>query len=482
MSRARLARGVGFNLVGALVPAALGLLSLPVIAAGLGSARLGLLSLAWAALGYLGVLNLGVGRALAREAAGSGGGEAVARVAWTGIWLTLALGTTAGAILYPAAPALAAGLRLDGLRAEAVDVFRLVAAALPWTVAAPSLVGLLEARGRFGRLNAVSAAVSAVSYLGPVAVLWAGGGLIATMQVLVAARVAGWIAYAALCLEALPALRRVRGVDRAAAGEILRFGGWSTVSTVASPLMTYMDRFAVAGIVSAAAVAFYAAPQEVVTRLGSVSGAVVSVLFPAFAAAAPGQARDRLASRGVWAVGVLVVPLSLVLAAFAGPALGAWLGEEYAARGASALGWLALGLLWNGLAKVPSALLQAAGRPDLTARIHLAELPVYLPLLLAAVAWRGVEGAAVVYALRAGADAVAHYGVAVRLAPETRPSAVAAAWLAGAATLGVGVAVLLPPAGWRPAWVAALLLGFGLAALRSASGAGRTPAALGRQT
>jgi len=45
------------------------------------------------------------------------------------------------------------------------------------------------------------------------------------------------------------------------------------------------------------------------------------------------------------------------------------------------LQWLAVGVFINSLAYVPFSLLQGVGRPDLTATLHLIELPLYLGLL-----------------------------------------------------------------------------------------------------
>ncbi|HEX6037163.1 oligosaccharide flippase family protein, partial [Longimicrobium sp.] len=382
--RGRLARGIVYRILGAGVPAVLGLVALPRLVAGLGAERMGILTLGWAVLGYLGVLQLGVGPALTRAAAGADADGELGPLAWTGVAMTTAAGLVAGVAVFLAAPLLADTLRLSaGLRTEAVLAFRLLAVALPFTLGAPALSGLLEAHARFGWSNAVAAAVSAASYLGPLGVLAAGGGLPAVLVVLAAARGAGWLVLLALCLREVPALRSRRGAAWRHAGELLRFGGWATVSSVVSPVMVYMDRFVVGALVSAAAVAWYATPQEVMLRMGIVSGAVSSVLFPAFAAAAATH-RERLGpllTRGVELVFVMVMPLAVLLCGFSREGLGAWLGPEFAAGGAAAVAWLGLGLLVNGFAKPASALVQGIGRPDVTARLHVLELPLYLALL-----------------------------------------------------------------------------------------------------
>lgn len=463
--RGALARGVVYNLLGAGVPAVLGLLVLPRLVVLMGTERLGILTLAWALLGYLGLLHLGVGRALAQAAARPR--EELGSLAWTGVSITAAAGTVAAAALFAAAPLLAHGLRLPvDLEAETLASFRILACALPFTVGTPALVGLLEARGAFGRVNAVASSVSAASYLGPLAALHAGAGLPGVVAVLAGARAAGWLAYLLLSLGAVPELRRPR-VARAQAGALLRFGGWTTVSSVVSPMMVYLDRFVIGALVSAAAVAWYAAPQEVVLRMGVVSGAVVGVLFPAFAAASDAPARlARMLDRGVDTVFVLVFPLSMLLAAFAREGLAAWLGPGFAREGAAALAWLGAGLLMNGLAKPPAALVQGIGRPDLTARLHLIELPLYAALLFALVPSAGIRGAAIAWAARAAADAAALYWLSARLVPGTAAAGrtAAALALAGGGALAVGGA--LPGLGTRIAWTSVALLCTAVLALR----------------
>jgi O-antigen/teichoic acid export membrane protein len=454
----RLARGVAYNLAGAAVPAVLGLLAIPLLAAGLGTARLGVLTLAWTVLGYLAVMHFGVGRALT-QAAGRRLGAGLAPTAWTALALTAGAGVLAGVALLAAAGPLAAALRLPpGLEREAAASFRVLSLALPFTVSAPALSGLLEARGRFGRLNAVTACVSAATYLGPLAALALGAGLPGVVGVLAGARAAGWTALAVLCLREFPELRAAARPERGRAAELLRFGGWSTVSAVAGPVMAYTDRFVIAGALSASAVAFYATPQEVALRIGMLSGAVVGVFFPAFAAAsaaADAPARVGRLLRGGWeaAFALALVP-ALALAAFAGEGLRLWLGAEWAAAARWPLAWLAAGLLVNSIAKVIAALLLGVGRPDVPARLHLAEVMLYLPLLFVLVHRFGIAGAAAAWTARAAGDAAALLWAAARVVPGAAPAARAAA-VAGMMGMGaVAVAALLGPVWMRAAWVA----------------------------
>ena len=80
---------------------------------------------------------------------------------------------------------------------------------------------------------------------------------------------------------------------------------------------------------------------------------------------------------------------------------------------------LALGVFLNGLAQVPSALLQGVGRPDLTAILHVIELPFYLVAAWSLIRTRGIEGAAVAWTARTALDLVLFFGTARWVMPGT---------------------------------------------------------------
>lgn len=190
-----------------------------------------------------------------------------------------------------------------------------------------------------------------------------------------------------------------------------------TVSNVVSPLMSTMDRFLIGAQVSMAAVAYYATPSEVITKLLIVPASLVGVMFPAFSAS---YGRDRARAAGLYArsikyVFLILFPVVLLVVGFARPGLSLWLGADFAQHSFRVLQWLALGVLMNGLACVPFGLVQGAGRPDLTAKLHLIELPCYLLALWWLVSSYGIVGAAIAWTARVGMDAVMLFGMARRL-------------------------------------------------------------------
>lgn len=107
--------------------------------------------------------------------------------------------------------------------------------------------------------------------------------------------------------------------------------------------------------------------------------------------------------------------MALIVAALAHPALALWLGAEFATRSTRVLQVLAYGVLANGLAAIPFAYIQGAGRARLTATLHVIELPLYLVALVWLTASLGIFGTALVWTIRVTADMAVLYFLAWRL-------------------------------------------------------------------
>jgi O-antigen/teichoic acid export membrane protein len=436
-----LARNALWNLLGQGAPLLAALAAIPVTVRGLGTERFGALTLAWMLIGYFSLFDLGLGRALTKlvaEKVGEGREDEVAGLAWTALHLMAGLGAAGALLIALLAGELPGLLNVpDALRGETTRAIHLLAASLPFVISTAGLRGLLEAKQRFFLVNAVRVPMGVLTFVAPVLVLPFSRSLAAVVGVLALVRVAGWAVHLVLCFRVFPTLTGTLALRPPLVAPLLRLGGWMTVTNVVGPFMAYLDRFLIGGLMTLSAVAYYVTPYEMVTRLTIVPYSIAQVLFPAFAAS---LAADRpraalLFDRGLKAVFLSLFPLVLLLVALAPEILGLWLGAEFARESAGVLRWLAAGVFVNGLAQVAFALVQGAGRPDFTARLHLVELPFYLAGLWWGVRARGVEGAAIAWTLRAAADALvlllaADRAVPPRAGPGWRAPALAAATLA----------------------------------------------------
>jgi O-antigen/teichoic acid export membrane protein len=445
-----LAKNTLWNLVGSGAPMLVAVFCIPILIRGLGKERFGVLTLAWVLIGYAGLFDLGLGRALTQLVAkklGAGKEREIPSVVWTSLLLMLLLGIAGAVVVFLISPWLVGhGLNVPGaLQAETLQAFRLLGVSLPFVITTAGLRGLLEAHQRFGLINTLRVPMGVFTFAGPLLVLPLSNSLVPVVAVLVGGRIIGWGAHLVLCLRVAPELRRSIAWERSNVGPLLRFGGWMTVSNVVGPLMVTLDRFVIGALVSMTAVAYYATPYEVVTKLWVLPGALMGVMFPAFST---GFAQDHersavLFGRSVKSLFLLLFPIMLCTVALAQDALKLWLGAEFAQHSFRVLQILAVGVFLNSLAFVPFALLQGAGRPDLTAALHLIELPLYLALLWWLIGGFGVEGAAIAWTARVTVDALLLFLLARKLLPGDGPILLRTAILPATALLTLAVAALL---------------------------------------
>jgi len=414
----KVSHGALLNLAGHAAPLAAAVVVVPRLLAVLGPERFGFLSLAWALVGYFSFLDLGLGRALSRivaERLGTPREDGLARLSAGTMTLTAMLGLAAGVLLYASAGWLCTRvLELPPpIGREAVPAVQILAACLPLVTFTAALRGVLEGARRFGWINAIRVPLGILTFAAPLGVANATVELWALCATLFALRVLALAAHWRVCASLLPGLGKLGMPTREAALELFGFGAWVTVSNLVGSVMVYIDRFVIGAQVSIAAVGYYTAPYEVLTRLWVIPAALAGALYPALAAASPAQARV-LHRKAVLMLLVTAVPLALVAGVLAPFWMVLWLGDEYARQGTRVAQWLAAGVAANCLAQVPFTLLHARGRADLPGKLHIAELPFYLAVLFPLIRSYGIEGAAMAWCGRCAADAALLFELARR--------------------------------------------------------------------
>jgi O-antigen/teichoic acid export membrane protein len=449
-----LARNAAWNLVTQCAPMAVAIVTIPVLIAGIGTDRFGVLTLAWITLGYFSLFDLGLGRALTKLVAdelGRGAKQGIPPLVWTALAITGALGLVGALFVGLISPWLVRdALKVAGpLQAESLLTFLLMAALLPFVISISGLRGVMEAHQQFRSINLVKMATGLFTLVAPLLVLPFTRSLVAVVGVMAAGKVVAWLIYLVLCLRTVPGMRRGFALRLALVGPLVRFGGWMTVANVINPIMVQMDRFLIGALLSTAAVAYYTTPYELVTKYWFLSNSVLGVMFPAFATSfVLDRGRTGLIfGRGVKSIFLILFPPVLVTVSLAHELLTAWLGVDFAREGTFVLQCLALGVFLNGLAQVPSALLQAVGRPDLTALLHVLELPFYLAAAWFLIRTRGIEGAALAWTARTALDLVFFFGMARRVLPCSAGTVRGLAWALGLALpILVGCALPASPA------------------------------------
>lgn len=420
-----LARNTLWIFLGNIVSAIFAMVSIPIIIHHVGTDRFGVIGIGWALVGQFGIFEFGLGRALTKlvsERLASERENEIVPLFWSAFVVLLGLGCIGGLVLAGASPYLVRSvLKIPLLiKHEVLIALYLFAICIPVGISSGGLSGFLEAHQRFDLLSLLRLPVSSISYFGPLLVLPFSNSLVPIVAVLVGGRVFCWTAYFVLCLRIEPALRTHFAIQRNLVLEMVQFGRWMTVTNIVSPLMVNADRFFIGAVVSVTAVSYYVTPYEAATRLFVVPSAISGVLFPAFATAFRSDP-DRatvLFDRGLKWTFTILFPIVLIVILFARPGLLWWLGSEFATHSTPVLRLLSVGVLINSLAQIAFWQIQGAGRPDLTAKLHLIELPLYAGVFVLLTRAYGVEGAALAWLLRVSVDAFAIFVISTRLLPK----------------------------------------------------------------
>jgi O-antigen/teichoic acid export membrane protein len=396
-----------FNVAGTVLPLASALVTIPIYIIHIGAARYGILSVVWILLGYFGFLDFGLSRASANALSrlGTAGPSERVPVLVTSLYLNLFLGIIGGLVLF-----FASGFLLNRFSTMSSELAGETMAAMPWIaamlpVALVSAVGAgaMESRERFFAVNVFQTFGGVLGQVAPViCALLIGPSLTVVIPAAFLSRLVSTIGILIfVCRTEHPV--NPRSFDRRRVRELLGYGAWVSVTSVVSPLLATFDQVLIGAVLGPAAIAHYAVPMNLATRTQVISTALAKTLFPRLSRLAPEEAR-QLAARAtislVYCFGALCAPAVIM----AGPFLRLWVGEDFASYATPIAELLLIGAWTNGIAFIPYTLLQGQGRPDLTAKIHAAEVVPFFAGLWLLTTNFGLPGAALAWSIRTTLD------------------------------------------------------------------------------
>jgi O-antigen/teichoic acid export membrane protein len=169
--------------------------------------------------------------------------------------------------------------------------------------------------------------------------------------------------------------------------------------------MTYFDRFFIASLISPTAVGAYSIAYELSSKLNIIAAALSTALAPFFAKQKnqPNLITQTFILSSITITSIFI-PLIGCISAYGDLLLHWWLKQDEIKIIHQTTQWLALGFFFNAIALIFYTHLQFMERPDITAKIHLIELPFYLGLLIILLIHQGVIGAAIAWTIRAAID------------------------------------------------------------------------------
>jgi O-antigen/teichoic acid export membrane protein len=389
-----------WNMFGNIGPLVFALAAVPYIYGHSSKEYVGFLTMTWAAIGYTGLFDFGLSRALFYYAASSKFNHSIDLEGAIRKSTLFAIGVSIliNVVLYLLKDRIAQGLSLsDGDRLNSLLI---ISASLPIYLISNMVRSSLEGLELFKEANVFKFAAYISLFLCPAILIALGDRSLSHVCMAYGAvrLISCGYAYARLRPQ-LNARRMVSG-DRTAIPmrEILGFGGWATISSTISPLMVYGDRFALAYFNGASAIAIYALLQEFIGKTILLSSSYVTSIQPKLGYLPEAEAMDlyRREHRNVIVLSVLIYTGCLLVS----PAFAAvWLNVSVREVAFLAV-VMSIGFMFNSMAQAPVTYLLARGQPKRIAYSHVVEALLYFPLLIIAAMQHGVAGAAVVGVLR----------------------------------------------------------------------------------
>lgn len=395
-----LIRNVGYNFLSQVWFLVLPLATSPYIVRHLGVDAFGVLSLASAVIGYLAVLDLGMGTATIKYIADYyvlRDFQSVSKVIGTSIVIYSGLGLLGTLVILATANLVVT--RLLHVPANLVSLTLVVfyVSSLGFLVNMPLTVfnSIPNALQRFDILVKQNLVLGTVATLGQVALLALGYSLKALVAFNVATSVAGIGVFVIVARRLLPGVSFRPVFDGPTAKQILRFSVLKVFSVISGQIVFQLDKVLVAAFLPLASVSYYVIPLSLAQRILSVIPNITSAVFPAVSEFKADKARlNDLYVRVAKGVLMAVLPIAVVLVIFAGKILALWMGTDFAENGTATLRYLAIAFFLASFAAVPGVFVEGLGKPGIPAFFSAISAVLNLSFALIFIPRWGIAGPA----------------------------------------------------------------------------------------
>lgn len=384
------------NAAGLVIPGLLFIPAAAYLARTLGVEQFGLLLLMYAMLGYSGIFDAGMTRAVIRKIAQSKTKDEDDFIMGTALGAVLVISAIPVFLVLFFSDDIAVWLKVsENYTADTVAGLKLLALVVPFFLITVVAFSYLEGKEEFLKLSFYKVITGAVMATAPAIAVYNDASLVSAVLGLLGARIFTAI-LAIFSLNMSIGIRNLK-FDKKVLIDLVTFGGWISLSNIISPVMVYMDRFILSNSVGAASVAFYNAPSDLIEKISVLPGALARTIFPLFSRLGSHIEYEKKIYFGlVFVLIILLTPLFLMAESI----LDLWLGEPYGLQSSFILKILIIGFFFNALAQIPFAAIQAKGHSRFTALLHLTEVAPYLLLLFYLVDILGLVGAAYAWAAR----------------------------------------------------------------------------------
>ena len=400
-----------WNMSGQIIPLVSAIVTIPILLSTLGNEKFGFLVIALMLTGYFTLFDFGIGRAITYSVAKKieKNIDDISTTIWTGLTVVFILGLVVAVII----------LRFDdwiiytllnlseSVEFEAKNSLNILLFSIPIVILSSGLRGALEGIRQFKIINLSMIPLGSLNYILPAIVSFFTNRLEFIIVSLLIVRVIIFITLIYICNKKIIGFSKW-SFNKFELVKLIQFGGWMTVSNIIGPVMVNMDRVFISSILAVSTVTFYVVPFDIVSKILIFPSAISNVLFPEFSFQSNSNNRKALLTNlkiFTYSVALILFICLSLLFVFSFELLSIWISEEFAMKSSPILKILCIGIFINGIAFIPYSFIQGLGRSDITAKFHIFELIIYMPLLYYCLVEYGVIGAAYAWVIRASIDA-----------------------------------------------------------------------------
>ncbi|WP_234904783.1 flippase [Pectobacterium carotovorum] len=403
---------VSWNMVGFVVPILTAIIAIPFLIRNIGTERFGILTLIFAIIGFMNVFDFGLARSITKSVVKYRELKDERRTLSsikTGWYIISAILFIISFFFFFFRQYIADSIfnsSAHNIKNEIVISLVIISFSLVFVVSQSVFSGVLEAYGAFKTIAISKIPFSLLMYTIPLLLSFKTASLIYITLSLCLLRILMAVIFYLLMNKEIKRETHIglnqSEFDSVIAWELIRYGGWISVSNIIAPVMLYIDRFFVSAIIGVTVVAYYTTPYEIVSKISIVAASVSSVLFPILSSKIP---CDIKSANGVFTKSTIGIFIALLIPVCVGmflskSLLSLWINEEFAENSYIVFCMFLIGFMIHGLIQPAFIWIQAAGKPYITALCHLFDLSLYVFYFPYLTKNYGILGASYAWVLR----------------------------------------------------------------------------------
>lgn len=371
--RKKLVKNSLMNLLGAILPAIVGLLTIPYIVRSMGDATYGILTLVTAIIGYFAILDLNISSGAIKYIAEYNALSKVSelnQVITFGGMVYFAIGLIGFVGIYFFSDSLAQTVFSvpPDLVLLAISTIKLAAFGFIFGQLQSYLISIPQALQRYTVAAKMEASFGMAIPLLTVIILWMGYGLYEVVLLRVLMSVANVVLLVLVIRNLMPDLH-MQMPSRHIMLKLGSFSMFAYLSKIASIIYTNADKLIIGALIGMASLTYYIIPFTLINRILSMSFRLSSVIYPAASEMNSKNELDKLKEIYFSAtkyVAYINLYFLLIVTIFAHEILYYWMGPRYADNGTVVMVLIALGLMLDSVTNIPSLLNDGFGHPKVT--------------------------------------------------------------------------------------------------------------------